>query len=67
MQIDIRSETYDDIKKIYYADDEYLERTANGAMEIRVGEHHFVEIWIHDIDNLIKALQKAKEIWDVES
>ena len=65
MEIDIRNPSDVEITKIKFADGEYIKRVIYGdkVIEIETAGNYSVEIYMRDIDNLIKALQKAKELW----
>ena len=65
MEIDIRNPLDVEITKLKFADGEYINRVSCSDMviEIETAGGDLVEIYMRDIDNLIKALQKAKELW----
>lgn len=72
MEIDVRG-VHDkcEIKKIRYSDDEYLKFSGYGGPSgdlkifdiVDTEAEEDVTLYLKDIDNLIKALEKAKELW----
>lgn len=64
MQIDIREIGKNETSSILYADsgDEVIPNSFNSCC-IQDSEGDLVIVRFDDVDNLIKALQKAKELW----
>lgn len=64
--IDIRDGNVEAITQIVFAeydgDNEFVEKDGN-AVKIRNCTQYETFIYIKDIPNLIKALQKAQELW----
>lgn len=64
MEIDIRKENGGKVDKIIFSDGEYLARDPEDILLIYTNQGVMnIEVWPKDIDNLIKALQKSKEVW----
>lgn len=65
MEIDIRNNVETQITKIRFAEDDYLEVYESDPSILRIADGCGCEtyIYIKDIDNLIKALEKAKEVF----
>ncbi|MCP5006685.1 MAG: hypothetical protein GY941_22490 [Planctomycetes bacterium] len=61
-RIDIRKET-DDITEIQYKDTETVCWVDDARVNLSEEDGSYWDIAISDLDNLIKALQKAKELW----
>ena len=69
MEIDIRDNVDGKIDKIRFSDADWITKESEdlGIIEIKTNSGFgTAEIFTADIGNLIKALQKAKEIWDAE-
>lgn len=63
MEIDIRKES-GEIDKIIFSDGEYVTRDPEDVLLIFTNQgRQKIEVWDKDVDNLIKALQKSKELW----
>ena len=66
MEIDIRTGEPKNIKKIRFGNDRYDLVEVNERLYrkyITVASEYGGEVDLKDIDNLILALQKAKELW----
>jgi len=66
MKIDVRNHKENVVDGIVFGiTDEFLKQGLHENMIEIVDDHNesFVEIYKKDIDYLIKALQKAKELW----
>jgi len=65
-KIDIRDEGGEPITQIVFAgydgDEEFLEKNSN-SVKIQDCGKAYIHVYIKDIPNLIKALQKAQELW----
>jgi len=65
--IDIRDESVQDIKRIVFTEQhdvqEFVELSCYSMIAIEDSSARRVAVYLHDIPNLIKALQKAQELW----
>ena len=65
--IDIRDNSVEPITKIIFNDDdgimEYIQKNSSESFKIIDSVEGASYIYIKDIPNLIKALQKAQELW----
>ena len=64
-ELDIRDlEEDEEITRIRFSDDDWLEQ-GSFALDIVTGTHRRQQsrVYLSDIDNLILALKKAKELW----
>jgi len=65
MRIDVRENQKDDVvDEIVFGEDGEVIQKAEATTFYVTGEDETpVELWISDIDNMIKALEKAKDLW----
>lgn len=53
-----------EIDRVYWVDGAFVRRLGGGwTLECDNGEEFYFEGELDELDNLIKALQKAKELW----
>lgn len=63
-KIDIRNgEDYEPVTEIQFGDDEELVYGEAGVFYVR-SSRKLVPVYIESIDNMIKALEQAKELWN---
>lgn len=66
MQLDVRENTKQEIDSIRYGGSEWDYLIKSGYRRITICPEDGGSVFVQDIDNLIKALYKAKELWENE-
>ena len=65
MRIDVRENQKDDVvdEIVFGEDGEVIQKAEATTFYVTGEDETSVELWISDIDNMIKALEKARELW----
>jgi len=65
MRIDVRENQKDDVvdEIVFGEEEEVIQKVGATTFYVTGEDETSVELWISDIDNMIKALEKAKELW----